>query len=92
MPGKKVTALRENPVVCLQADQIAGEYRWQSVLVYGRYEEITEPDERGRCLKLLFARFPHLTPVEALNANERSMDASIVFRIRMDEITGVAEG
>jgi nitroimidazol reductase NimA-like FMN-containing flavoprotein (pyridoxamine 5'-phosphate oxidase superfamily) len=90
LPGQKINAMRAAPEVCLQADQITNEYRWRSSLAFGQYEEITEPKERERYLKLLFQKFPHLTPVEALQA--QTGRESLVFRIRVERVTGVAEG
>lgn len=92
LPGHKITAMRANPEVCVQADQITSEYSWRSVVAFGRYEEISEPAERDRYLKLLFQRFPHLTPVEALQTSDQAERHSVVFRIRVERITGVAEG
>lgn len=89
LPGRKIDILRDNPNVCLQVDEIDDSYNWRSVIAFGHYEEIVEVDERERILTNLFKRLPHLTPVES-QLKSRALQ-SIVFRIRVIEITGVYE-
>jgi nitroimidazol reductase NimA-like FMN-containing flavoprotein (pyridoxamine 5'-phosphate oxidase superfamily) len=92
LPGRKIEALRANPRACLQVDEIADELNWRSVIAYGDFDEIRVPSERQSILSKLLARFPLLTPVESVMALDAGAPASIVFRIRIDRITGVAEG
>ena len=52
--GKKIEWMRQNPKVCLQADEIVDGREWLSVIVTGTYLELTGPqyeDERraGAC-------------------------------------------
>src|SRR5262245_53890563 len=65
LPGRKITALRTNPRACLQVDEIKDEFHWRSVLAFGSYEEVTQPDEHDRILQQLFVHLPHFTPVES---------------------------
>ncbi len=92
LPGRKINALRANPRVCLQADEIEDEFGWKSVLAFGTYEEITGAAERGRAMSRLLARFPKMTPVESYLAGDADSPAPIVFRIRVDKISGLCEG
>jgi uncharacterized protein len=41
--GKKVEWMRENPKVCLQADDVGSRSNWESVIVNGAYLELREP-------------------------------------------------
>lgn len=91
LPGRKITALRANPRACLQVDEIKDEFHWRSVLAFGSYEEITDHEERERVLCELFARLPHFTPVESAMTHVTGLPETIVFRLRIDTITGVAE-
>lgn len=91
LPGRKITAMRANPRVCLQIDEIENELNWTSVLAFGNYEEITGADERARVMSRLLTKFPQLTPVESIIANDAGTPAPIVFRIRIDRITGLRE-
>jgi nitroimidazol reductase NimA-like FMN-containing flavoprotein (pyridoxamine 5'-phosphate oxidase superfamily) len=88
--GRKIRALRQDPRACLQVDEIEDAYNWRSAIAFGRYEEITEAGERERAVRRLLARFPHLTPVESVPVHD-GQSAVIVFRIRVEEMTGVCE-
>ena len=92
LPGRKITAMRANPRVCLQIDEIADGLNWTSVLAFGNYEEITDGRERSQVMGSLLTKFPQLTPVESVIANDAGTPAPIVFRIRIDRITGLREG
>jgi nitroimidazol reductase NimA-like FMN-containing flavoprotein (pyridoxamine 5'-phosphate oxidase superfamily) len=41
--GKKIKWMRQNPKVCLQADEIGNRSNWVSVIVTGTYLELREP-------------------------------------------------
>ena len=92
LPGRKIDAMRANPRVCLQVDEIEDDLGWKSVLAFGNYEEITNAGERGRAMNHLLSRFPKLTPVESYMAGGTGTPAPIVFRIRVDKISGLCEG
>jgi nitroimidazol reductase NimA-like FMN-containing flavoprotein (pyridoxamine 5'-phosphate oxidase superfamily) len=72
-------------------DAIKDAFHWQSVLVSGHYEEITDPPERERILCALFARLPHLTPVESAMTGSTGLAETIIFRLRIETLTGVSE-
>lgn len=91
LPGRKIDALRSNPRACLQVDYIESDLEWCSVIAYGMFEEIRGRTDRGAILSKLMSRFPKLTPVESLQAHDAAAPETIVFRIRVDRITGVAE-
>jgi nitroimidazol reductase NimA-like FMN-containing flavoprotein (pyridoxamine 5'-phosphate oxidase superfamily) len=89
LPGKKLDALRANPRVCLQVDEVKDPYNWRSVVAYGTFEEVASEETQENILTKLYSRLPHMTPVESrLVAGAKG---TIVFRIKVEEITGVAE-
>jgi uncharacterized protein len=92
LPGRKVAAMRENPRVCLQVDEIRGDFDWRSVIAFGLYEELNDPEERAHALGLLLSLFPRLTPVESLVASDAAPPSIVVFRIRIERISGFREG
>ena len=92
LPGLKISGLRENPRACVQVDEIESDLRWKSAIAFGKYEEITKPNERAEILTRLLHIFPLLTPVESAIAIDGSPPEVIVFRIKIDRVTGVSEG
>jgi nitroimidazol reductase NimA-like FMN-containing flavoprotein (pyridoxamine 5'-phosphate oxidase superfamily) len=92
LPGRKIEAMRANPRVCLQVDELKDQFRWKSVLAYGTFEELRDPEERSRVLHLLLSLFPRLTPVESFIAEDAHAPAPIVYRVRIDRVTGIREG
>ena len=87
--GKKIDIMRANPRACLQVDEIEDTFNWRSVIAFGWFEEIHDSAERDRRLTEMFKRFPHLTPVES--KVKESMSETILFRIRVERVTGVSE-
>jgi nitroimidazol reductase NimA-like FMN-containing flavoprotein (pyridoxamine 5'-phosphate oxidase superfamily) len=43
--GQKIEWMRANPLVCVEADDVANSTQWQSVIVIGRYEELPDTSE-----------------------------------------------
>ena len=89
LPGKKLDALRSNPRVCLQVDKIKDPYNWRSVIAYGTFEEISAEETRENILTRMYSRLPHMTPVESRLVE--GAKGTVVFRIKVEEVTGMAE-
>ena len=92
LPGKKIEAMRINPRVCLQVDQIEDDFHWRSALATGKFEEVKSPNDRRVILGKLLSVFPNLTPVESMVVEDAAAPDSVVFRIVIDQVTGVEEG
>ena len=90
--GLKISGLRENPRACVQVDEIESELFWRSAIAFGKFEEISKPNERADVLNKLLGKFPMLTPVESAIAIDGSPQEVVVFRIRIERVTGVSEG
>jgi len=88
--GRKVEALRANPRACLQVDNVTDPCHWNSAIAFGTYEEVTDPTERDQAVRALLARFPGLTPVESVPVHD-GQSSVVIFRIHIQEITGVGE-
>jgi len=43
--GQKIDWMRENPLVCVQVDEIFGAEDWVSVVILGSYEELSDTPE-----------------------------------------------
>ena len=89
LPGKKLDALRANPRVCLQADEIKDSYNWRSVIAYRTFEEVSDEETWENVLTKLHSRLPHMTPVESRLV--KGMTGTVVFRITVEEAPGMAE-
>jgi uncharacterized protein len=90
LPGLKIEALRANPSACLQVDEIRDAYHWRSVIATGHYEEVAQSDaEHDLILARLFQRLPHLSPAES--QIEARNGKVIIFRLKVEELTGVGE-
>ena len=92
LAGLKISGLRENPKACVQVDVVESDLRWRSAIAFGKYEEITKPNKRAEILNTLLHRFPMLTPVESVIAVDGSAAEVIVFRIKIERVTGASEG
>ena len=91
LPGRKINALRSHPRACLQVDEMTDDLHWRSVIAFGNFEEIDDNLERAHILRKLLKRFPLLTPVESRLVQDAAPPELVVFRIRIDRITGMAE-
>lgn len=93
--GLKIKILKANPNVCFQVDHIENMTHWRSVLVWGKYEELTKDDEQVAALKILRNRFapyhisesvlPDLTPGRQ---SYQKASRAVAYRIRISEKTG----
>ena len=43
--GQKIEWMRDNPLVCVEADEVRARNQWASVIVFGRYEELPDKPE-----------------------------------------------
>jgi uncharacterized protein len=93
-PGRKIQWMRLNPLVCLQIDRIVSRFDWQSVVVFGRYEEI--PDDKAHAPEREIAWEALQTgpnwwePAysETIIEGVRRIMNPVYFRVRCDEICG----
>jgi uncharacterized protein len=88
-PGHKIDVLRDNPNACLQVDEVKDDDHWRSVLAFGLYEEVKDVKERERVLADMSKRWLSATQVES--QTKKAPPDTIVFRIRVTDITGVYE-
>jgi uncharacterized protein len=91
--GQKVEWMRANPLVCVEVE-IASRREWQTVVIFGRFQELHETRELTNMRKFahdLLARTAMWWEPGAVitlhRGVERRLDA-VYFRISIDEITG----
>jgi nitroimidazol reductase NimA-like FMN-containing flavoprotein (pyridoxamine 5'-phosphate oxidase superfamily) len=92
--GQKINWMRANPLVCVQTDEVNTPEQWRSVIVLGRYEELTaEADYDGareHVYNLLQQRPLWWDPGYAKTVHlgkERPLEL-VYFRIQIHRITG----
>lgn len=94
--GKKVQIMRKNPNICLQTDIINSMHNYQSVCIFGRFEEL-KSDEASKTLKQMQERIMTMMSRSRVHKFEHDTNAEIpesgfakiiMFRISIDEITG----
>jgi nitroimidazol reductase NimA-like FMN-containing flavoprotein (pyridoxamine 5'-phosphate oxidase superfamily) len=90
--GQKIDWMRENPKVCVEFDNIVDQYHWTTVVVFGRYEEVGDsPEEsaaRRRAHELWQRHHAWWLPGAAMRASGEEHGTPVVYRIRIDRITG----
>ncbi|HET7118830.1 MAG TPA: pyridoxamine 5'-phosphate oxidase family protein [Hanamia sp.] len=99
--GMKISMMRKNPDVCFQVDKIKmeGMAEWESVIIWGTFEELTDAKDRKKALKILLSRIlPDVasetvmfTPEWPFPTNNLDAIEGIVFRIHIKEMTGRRE-
>jgi len=95
--GQKIDMMRENPNVCFQVDEIKSVFRWKSVIAWGRFEEITDPEEKQQAMQGLIHRIMPLAenPTEhpSHGIAEKYSDIGlnidlVVYKIMLSKMTG----
>jgi uncharacterized protein len=92
--GKKIEWMRQNPKVCLQADEIGNGSNWTSVVVTGTYLELSEtqyPAQREHALEQL-AQYAEWWRTPLAQRREHTSDLAIkpvFFRIDIKSMSGL---
>jgi|SRR5579863_1734157 len=92
--GKKITWMRANPLVCVEAEELVSRQDWATVIVSGRYEELPDTPEyeagRTHAYELLQRRPVWWEPgymKTKLSDNADPMEV-VYFRIHVDQVSG----
>jgi uncharacterized protein len=94
--GMKIKMMRSNPVVCFEVDKVTNVTNWESVILWGTYEELTEPNQREAGLKVFSERMKPFTTDEVNMPTIRQPEPHpagavykpIAFRIKVSRKTG----
>jgi len=94
--GMKIDMMRKNADVCFEVDTMQNMANWQSVIAWGRFEEIKNDIERKNAMQKLIGRLMPLVasetaqPTHGIHAHEHdtSNRQAILFRIRLNKKTG----
>jgi nitroimidazol reductase NimA-like FMN-containing flavoprotein (pyridoxamine 5'-phosphate oxidase superfamily) len=94
--GMKIEMMRKNPNVCLQIDNLGQMDNWQSVIIWGKFEELIEKHERNEALTRLMERslpavtseLVHISPHYPFLTDQLENIEGVVYRISITEKTG----
>ena len=92
--GQKITWMRANPLVCMEAEELASPQDWATVIVFGKYEGLPDTPEyeayRKRAHYLLQRRPVWWEPgyVKTVLGGKARPIESTYFRIHIDQISG----
>ncbi len=96
LEGLKVSIMRKNPNVCFQVDTMKDMADWESVLVWGTFEELTEEKDKNdaveklmnRQLPLISSETVKLSPEWPFHTGNHSKIPGMFFKINITEKTG----
>lgn len=94
--GMKLSLLRSNPNVCFEVDSMTNMANWQSVIVRGKFEELSGTDAKDARSVLQNRVFPMLTS-STIDGEQHAVESqlddgnrikSIMYRIVITEKSG----
>jgi nitroimidazol reductase NimA-like FMN-containing flavoprotein (pyridoxamine 5'-phosphate oxidase superfamily) len=95
--GQKIDMMRKNPEICFQVDAIQNVVNWQSVIAWGKFEEIIDLHEKEQVMKKLINKIiPLITsetghPSHGITENESDIGDGIeliLYKIALNRKTG----
>lgn len=96
LEGLKISIMRKNPTVCFQVDTMKDMADWESVLLWGIFEELTNEKDinvavqslMNRKLPLVSSETVKLSPEWPFHTGDYSEISGLFFRINITEKTG----
>lgn len=85
--GMKIGLMRRFPEVCVEVEDITSPAHWKTVLAHGRFEEVTDPEERERALECIAMQGDAVTPL-SLAPYLDGPEALVVWRVLITSTTG----
>jgi len=94
--GMKIEMMRENSEVCFEVDIMENMANWKSVIAWGKFEELTDAEERKKGVQILLDRsLPiitsttvQITPHWPFPPSDLNKVKGIVYRIKLNHKTG----
>ncbi len=90
--GQKIDWMRHNPQVCVEVDDISDQFHWTTVLLFGRYEEISNLGDqtavRRRAEELFQRHADWWLPGAGKLTRAEEHSEPVVFRIGIDRMSG----
>jgi nitroimidazol reductase NimA-like FMN-containing flavoprotein (pyridoxamine 5'-phosphate oxidase superfamily) len=98
--GMKIEIMRKNPNVCFQVDAIDDLLNWESVICWGKFEEIVDMDEKTQAMQKIINWVMPLMKGETAQPSHGFMDNAsdvgddvelILYKIVLSKKTGKFE-
>lgn len=96
--GMKLDIMRKNPNICFEVDDIKDIANWQSVIAWGKFEELKNSERENGLRILLHRRLPlsssittHLGKMWPFSEQDLEEITGVVFRINLAKKTGKFE-
>lgn len=94
--GLKLEMMRKNPEVCFEVDNVQNMANWQSVILWGTFEELGGKEAKEAMEQLIDRMKPFMSsetahPLEPGESHERRENigfTAIVYQIKIKEKTG----
>jgi nitroimidazol reductase NimA-like FMN-containing flavoprotein (pyridoxamine 5'-phosphate oxidase superfamily) len=95
-PGQKLTTMRNNPLVCFEVYRHTDMFNWESAVLWGQFEELSD-EEAIEARIPLFDHVFQLMTTAVVHSHEHANTATIadenryrpiMFRIKITERTG----
>ncbi|ANH82746.1 hypothetical protein A8C56_18765 [Niabella ginsenosidivorans] len=91
--GLKIKMIRKNPDVCFQVESIKNMIQWESVIGWGKFEELTDDGQREAAIRTLKERITAIVKSDELRGSpywpfSAPGSKGILFRIRLNKKTG----
>jgi len=83
--------MRENPLVCVEMDELTSHGQWATLIVFGKYEELPNTAEHQAARDVaekLFQQHPMWWQPASVPVGSATQRMPIVFRIAVDQVTG----
>jgi nitroimidazol reductase NimA-like FMN-containing flavoprotein (pyridoxamine 5'-phosphate oxidase superfamily) len=92
-PGRRLDALRHNPLICLEVTEVDDVGGWMSVIVSGRARRIDDEMGEAHAVRLLLEKYKELEgPVTQWTVPELLPGTAAVLVISMDRLSGRGSG
>jgi nitroimidazol reductase NimA-like FMN-containing flavoprotein (pyridoxamine 5'-phosphate oxidase superfamily) len=94
--GTKLKIMRQNPRVCFEVDSMTDMRNWQSVIVYGKFEELKDAESKA-ARDILFGRVFSLNTSSTVHTYEHEVESKIddstrvkfvMYKIHIEKKTG----
>jgi nitroimidazol reductase NimA-like FMN-containing flavoprotein (pyridoxamine 5'-phosphate oxidase superfamily) len=95
--GMKIDMMRKNPDICFQVDDIRSLQNWESVIAWGKFEEITDMQQREDAMqKIINWVMPLMKgdtaqPSHGFTNNENNVGSGVelvLYKINLSKKTG----